>query len=216
MVSTAFTLACLRNRVLRPSYVVYFEAGTTTCLAAVMASPRPTSRVPRSQAISPCRGSDPDSRDMPRRHHEPEPALRATAAARFKTRITSPPSAGAAASRAIAAAPQSTWPSSDVSGDDRRLAHPVLPRHDSTSGKHETTRVKDSHRSRLSTTASQSPREPTPSNHPTEAVRGLPAPHNVGGSRPRVVGWPEGRSEPPDWRRDNALPHPRSDPWVGL
>jgi hypothetical protein len=54
------------------------------------------------------------------------------------------------------------------------------------------------------------------SSRTADRVRGLPAPHSVGGSRPRVVGWPEARPEHPDWRRDNALPDPRSDPWVGL
>src|SRR2546423_1209203 len=32
----------LRHEVLRPSYVVYFEAGAATCLTTVMSLPRPT------------------------------------------------------------------------------------------------------------------------------------------------------------------------------
>src|SRR4051812_35608385 len=39
--------------------LVYLEAGATTCLAAVMSSPRPSPYAPRSQALWPSRGSDP-------------------------------------------------------------------------------------------------------------------------------------------------------------
>src|SRR6476661_1079489 len=53
-------------------------------------------------------------------------------------------------------------------------------------------------------------------NHTAEAVRGSREPHSVRGSRPRVAGWPESRPELGDWRRDNSVPDPGSDPWVGL
>src|SRR6476620_3438156 len=53
-------------------------------------------------------------------------------------------------------------------------------------------------------------------NHTAEAVRGSPEPHSVGGSRPRVAGWPEARPEPPDSRLDTSGPDPGFDPWVGL
>lgn len=49
-----------------------------------------------------------------------------------------------------------------------------------------------------------------------ETVKGCPAPHSGSGSRPKVVGWPEGRSGRPDWRLDNSVPDPGPDPWVGL
>src|SRR5277367_7086252 len=45
---------------------------------AVMASPRPTRYAPRSQAFSPCRGSDPGSARKPRHRREPVPTEPAT------------------------------------------------------------------------------------------------------------------------------------------
>ena len=67
-----------------------------------MASPRPTSCAPRSQAMSPWRGSDPDSRGSRSRRRGPAPAARAAAAARCRVgRI--PRSAGIAANLSIAA-----------------------------------------------------------------------------------------------------------------
>jgi hypothetical protein len=58
---------------------------------AVMASPRPTRYAPRSQAFSPCRGSDPDSRDRQCRHREPalgEPAADAARCPHHETLIS--------------------------------------------------------------------------------------------------------------------------------
>jgi hypothetical protein len=43
-------------------------------------------------------------------------------------------------------------------------------------------------------------------NHTAEAVRGSGEPHSVGGSRPRVAGWPEARPELGDWRLDRSVP----------
>jgi hypothetical protein len=68
--------------------------------AAVMASPRPTRYAPRSQAFSPCRGSDPDSCDRRPRRREPELAARAVAAARCRCN-TNPGSVGTVASRSM-------------------------------------------------------------------------------------------------------------------
>ena len=54
---------------------IYFEAGATTCLAGVMASPGPTSCAPRSPRMSPWRGSGRDSRSRLPRRREPWPAV---------------------------------------------------------------------------------------------------------------------------------------------
>ena len=74
-----------------------------------MASPRPTSCAPRSQAMSPWRGSDPDSRDS----RSSSPWARASSA-RIRSsqisRITRPSSAGAAANRSIAASASARHP----------------------------------------------------------------------------------------------------------
>ena len=75
----------IRDKVLRLSYVVYFETPWVALgLTAVMASPRPTRYAPRSQAMSPWRGSDPDSRGRRSRRRGPAPAARAAAAARCR------------------------------------------------------------------------------------------------------------------------------------
>src|ERR1700722_1552163 len=50
--------------------------------AGVMASPRPTRYAPRSQAFSPCRGSDPGAVRKQRRRHVPAPIEPAAATAR--------------------------------------------------------------------------------------------------------------------------------------
>ena len=50
-----------------------------------MASPRPTPCVPRSQGMSPSRGSDPDSRDRRSRRRGHGPTVRASAAAGFRS-----------------------------------------------------------------------------------------------------------------------------------
>jgi hypothetical protein len=52
--------------------------------SAVTASPRPTRYVLRSQAFSPCRGSDPGIRDSGHRRREPAPVERVVAAARCR------------------------------------------------------------------------------------------------------------------------------------
>ena len=64
--------------------------------AAVMASPRPTRYAPRSQAFSPCRGSDPGGVRKQRRHHVPAPIEPAAATARSRVspdphRLAGPP-----------------------------------------------------------------------------------------------------------------------------
>ena len=93
-----------------PSTWVNGDATTPEGAAAVMASPRPTSCAPRSQGISPSRGSDPDSRGRRGRRHGLVPTKRAAAAARCP-RITKPSSAGSAANRATAASASATSPS---------------------------------------------------------------------------------------------------------
>ena len=77
---------------------------------AVMASPRPTACAPRSQAMSPWRGSDPDSRG--RRSSSPwARASSARSRSSQMSRITKPSSAGAVANRSIAASASATSPS---------------------------------------------------------------------------------------------------------
>src|SRR5262249_19807386 len=51
---------------------------------AVMALPRPTRYAPRSQAFSPCRGSDPGSARKRRHRREPAPVERVAATARCR------------------------------------------------------------------------------------------------------------------------------------
>src|SRR3984957_18025153 len=70
-----------------PSQFFSFESAWTlvndrqgTERPPVMASPRPTQYAPRSQAISPCRGSDPDSRGRRLHPHGRGPAARVAAA----------------------------------------------------------------------------------------------------------------------------------------
>ena len=98
--------ASASHRRVEPSTSVNRNVTTPEGAAPVMASPRPTSYVPRSQAFSPCRGSDPGIRDKGRRHREPAPAEPAAAAARCLVSPTS--SARAAANRSIAASASAT------------------------------------------------------------------------------------------------------------
>ena len=58
--------------------------GPHTKSAAIIPSPRPTRYALRSQAMSPCRGSDPGSARKPRRRREPAPAEPAAATARCR------------------------------------------------------------------------------------------------------------------------------------
>ena len=71
-------------------------------MTAVMASPRPTPCAPRSQAMWPSRGSDPESRGSRPRRRAPWPAVPAAVAARCSC-STNPGSVGTAANRSIAA-----------------------------------------------------------------------------------------------------------------
>ena len=72
-----------------------------------MSSPRPMRYGPRSQAFSPCRGSDPGSPHRPRHRREPC-ASRARSRNSQMSRITKPSSAGAVANRSIAASASAT------------------------------------------------------------------------------------------------------------
>ena len=70
--------------------------GPQTKPGAVMASPRPRRCAPRSQAFSPCRGSDPGSARKSRHRREPAPVAPAAAAARSRAspdlhRLARPP-----------------------------------------------------------------------------------------------------------------------------
>jgi hypothetical protein len=57
------------------------NVGGRPWMPGVTAFPLPTRYAPRSQAFSPCRGSDPGIRDSGHRHREPAPAELAAAAA---------------------------------------------------------------------------------------------------------------------------------------
>src|SRR5258705_9339446 len=57
------------------------NVGGRPWMRGVTAFPLPTRYAPRSQAFSPCRGSDSGSRDSGHRHREPAPAELAAAAA---------------------------------------------------------------------------------------------------------------------------------------
>src|SRR5277367_2869302 len=73
--------------VLRPSYVVSFETRALLPIG-VIASPRPTSYVLRSQAMSPLRGSDPGTRGRRPPPHGLGPAAPEAAEARSRAART--------------------------------------------------------------------------------------------------------------------------------
>src|SRR6202453_4635364 len=60
------------------------QGGHASRPIAVMASPRPTRYGPRTQAFSPCRGSDPGIRYSGLRHRAPAPEEHGVAAARCR------------------------------------------------------------------------------------------------------------------------------------
>src|SRR4029077_5134608 len=67
--ATRISSASASHRRVEPSTSVNRNVTTPEGAAAVMASPRPRRYAPRSQVFSPCRGSDPDSRDRRWRRH---------------------------------------------------------------------------------------------------------------------------------------------------
>ena len=77
--------ASASHRRVEPSTSVNRNVTTPEGAAAVMASPRPRRYAPRSQGMSPSRGSDPDSRGRRRRRRGLGPAAPASAAARFRS-----------------------------------------------------------------------------------------------------------------------------------
>ena len=101
--------ASASHRRVDPSTSVNRNVTTPEGAAAVMASPRPTSCAPRSPAMSPSHGSDPDSRG--RRPRRPEPARAARAAATASSCSTNPGSVGTAANLSMAACACCTSPS---------------------------------------------------------------------------------------------------------